>query len=175
MGSLVSLEVGKIKAEGDGEVQEAIDICDLACGLSRTISGKVIPSERPGHFMMEVYNPYGIVGVISAFNFPVAVHSWNAAIAMICGNLVLWKGAPSTPLCTIACSKIYANVLARNGFKSVACVVQGEGVEIGSLLTADKRIPVVSFTGSTKVGRIVSQVLAERFGNVILELGGNNA
>jgi len=100
---LVSLETGKIKAEGDGEVQEAIDICDLACGLSRSITGKVIPSERPGHFMMEMWNPYGIVGVISAFNFPCAVHSWNAAISLICGDLVIWKGAPSTPLTTIAC------------------------------------------------------------------------
>jgi len=155
LGSLVSLETGKIKAEGDGEVQEAIDICDLACGYSRSISGKVIPSERPGHFMMENWNPYGIVGCITAFNFPVAVHSWNTAIAMICGDQVLWKGAPSPPLCTIALTKIYSDVLSRHGFKSVVTCVQGDGIEIGEKITSDERIPVVSFTGSTKVGRIV--------------------
>ena len=155
LGSLVSLETGKIKAEGDGEVQEAIDICDLACGLSRSITGSVIPSERPGHFMLENWNPYGIVGVITAFNFPVAVHSWNAAIALICGDLVLWKGAPSTPLCTIALTKIYSDVLARHGFNSVATCVLGEGHDVGVKITEDERIPVVSFTGSTKVGGIV--------------------
>jgi len=125
--------------------------------------------------MMENWNPYGLVGVISAFNFPVAVHSWNAAIAMIGGNQVLWKGAPSTPLCTIATSKIYARVLEANGFKSVACMIQDSGAEIGSKMTSDKRLPVISFTGSTKVGRIVSQEVSKRFGKQILELGGNNA
>jgi len=159
LGSLVSLETGKIKAEGDGEVQEAIDICDLACGYSRCISGKVIPSERSGHFMMEVWNPYGIVGVISAFNFPCAVHSWNAAIALICGDLVIWKGAPSTPLTTIACQRIYANVLERHGFKSVTTVCQGIAHEVGVRMTQDKRIPVISFTGSTHVGRMVAETV----------------
>lgn len=169
------METGKIKAEGDGEVQEAIDICDLACGYSRCISGKVIPSERPGHFMMEVWNPYGIVGVISAFNFPCAVHSWNAAIALICGDLVIWKGAPSTPLTTIACQRIYANVLERHGFKSVTTVCQGIAHEIGIRMTQDKRVPVISFTGSTHVGRMVGETVQKRFGKSILELGGNNA
>lgn len=125
--------------------------------------------------MMEVWNPYGIVGVISAFNFPCAVHSWNAAIAMICGDLVIWKGAPSTPLTTIACGKIYATVLERHGFKSVSTIVQGIAHEAGQLITADKRIPVVSFTGSTHVGKIVQSVVTSRFGKCILELGGNNA
>ncbi len=164
LGSLVSLETGKIKSEGDGEVQEAIDVCDLACGYSRSIAGKVIPSERPGHMMMECWNPLGLIGVITAFNFPVAVHSWNAAIAMICGDLVMWKGAPSTPLTTIATTKIYVKVLAEHGFKSVVTCVQGDGVEIGEKMTSDKRLPLISFTGSCKVGKMVSEAVAKRFG-----------
>ena len=123
LGALISLEVGKILSEGEGEVQEAIDIMDMACGMSRTIGGKILPSERPGHFMMENWNPYGIVGVITAFNFPCAVHSWNAGIALITGNQVLWKGAPSTPLVSIAVQKIYARVLEEHGWKSVVTLV----------------------------------------------------
>jgi aldehyde dehydrogenase family 7 protein A1 len=122
LGSLISLEMGKVKSEGKGEVQEFIDICDMAVGLSRTIEGKVIPSERPGHFMMETWNPLGLIGIITAFNFPVAVYGWNAAIALICGDLMIWKGASSTTLCTIATAKIMADVLKRNGFNSVCTV-----------------------------------------------------
>eukprot|EP00345_Euplotes_harpa_P001543 CAMPEP_0168322638 /NCGR_PEP_ID=MMETSP0213-20121227/3008_1 /TAXON_ID=151035 /ORGANISM="Euplotes harpa, Strain FSP1.4" /LENGTH=510 /DNA_ID=CAMNT_0008324563 /DNA_START=37 /DNA_END=1569 /DNA_ORIENTATION=+ len=175
LGSLISLEMGKIKAEGDGEVQEVIDICDFACGLSRSLEGKILPSERPGHFMLENWNPLGIVGVISAFNFPCAVLGWNAIIGFVCGDLILWKGAPSTPLVSIATTKIIADVLKANGFNSVFSLCQGDGVEIGQLMTNDKRVPLISFTGSTHVGRIVSQVVAKRFGKCILELGGNNA
>lgn len=119
LGSLISLEMGKIKTEGDGEVQEYIDVCDMACGLSRTIEGKVLNSERPGHFMMEVWNPLGLIGVITAFNFPIAVSGWNAAIALICGDLLIWKGASTTSLCTIALGKVVADVLKKHGFNSV--------------------------------------------------------
>lgn len=173
LGSLISLEMGKIKSEGDGEVQEAIDVCDYACGLSRSLEGKVIPSERPGHFMMENWNPYGTVGIITAFNFPNAVLVWNAAIALVTGNTMIWKGAPSANLVTYATTKIFAEVLEKNGFKSVFTMCQG-GVDIGELISSDKRVPVVSFTGSTKIGRIVSETVARRFGKSILELGGNN-
>ena len=175
LGSLISLEMGKIKAEGDGEVQEVIDICDLACGLSRSLEGKVLPSERPGHFMLECWNPLGIVGVITAFNFPCAVFGWNACIGLVCGDLMLWKGAPSTPLVSIATTKIFADVLKENGFNSVCSLVQGDGIEIGELMTNDKRIPLISFTGSCKVGRHISETVSKRFGKSILELGGNNA
>jgi aldehyde dehydrogenase family 7 member A1 len=175
LGSLISLEMGKIKAEGDGEVQEVIDICDFACGLSRSLEGKVLPSERPGHFMMENWNPLGIVGVITAFNFPCAVLGWNACIGLVCGDLMLWKGAPSTPLVSVAVTKIFADVLKENGFNSVLSLCQGDGVEIGELMCNDPRIPLISFTGSTKVGRIVNQTVSKRFGKCILELGGNNA
>lgn len=122
LGSLISLEMGKIKSEGDGEVQEYIDVCDMSVGLSRTIEGKVLQSERPGHFMMEVWNPLGLIGCITAFNFPVAVSGWNAAIALICGNLMLWKGASSTSLCTIATGRIVGEVLKKHGFGSVQTV-----------------------------------------------------
>lgn len=175
LGSLISLEMGKIKAEGEGEVQEVIDICDFACGLSRSLEGKILPSERPGHFMMENWNPLGIVGVITAFNFPCAVYGWNTCIGLVCGDLMLWKGAPSTPLVSIAMTKIFADVLKENGFNSVVSLCQGDGVEIGELIAKDPRIPLVSFTGSTKVGRIVSETVHKRFGKCILELGGNNA
>jgi aldehyde dehydrogenase family 7 protein A1 len=175
LGSLISLEMGKIKAEGDGELQEIIDICDFACGLSRSIEGKILPSERPGHFMMENWNPLGIVGVITAFNFPSAVFGWNTCIGMVCGDLILWKGAPSTPLVSYALTKVFADVLKENGWNSIVSLCQGDGVEIGQLMANDKRIPLVSFTGSTNVGRIVSQAVYKRFGKCILELGGNNA
>ena len=167
--------MGKIYSEGLGEVQEAIDICDMACGLSRTIGGSVFNSERPDHFMMEVWNPLGIVGVITAFNFPCAVFGWNAAIAFITGNLVCWKGAPTTSLVTIACARIIGEVFEKNNINpNVLTVVQG-GVDVGQKMTADKRIPLISFTGSTKVGKMVQLTVAERFGKTLLELGGNNA
>lgn len=135
LGRLLSLEMGKILSEGLGEIQEVIDVCDMACGLSRTIGGSVFNSERPEHFMMEVWNPLGIVGVITAFNFPSAVFGWNAAIALICGNLVVWKGAPTTSLITIACAKIIGDVLAENKINpNVVTVVQG-GVDIGQRMT----------------------------------------
>lgn len=175
LGQLLSLEMGKIKSEGLGEVQEYIDICDMATGMSRTIDGKVLPSERPDHWMMEVWNPVGIVGVITAFNFPVAVSGWNEALALICGDLTIWKPALTACLVTIATHKIVAGVLERNGFKSVATCVCGDGPDIGNAIVEDKRIPLVSFTGSTAVGRSISEKVHARFGRTILELGGNNA
>jgi len=167
--------MGKIRSEGLGEVQEFIDICDMAVGMSRTIDGKVLPSERPGHFMMEMWNPIGNVGVITAFNFPVAVCGWNAALALICGDQVIWKGALSTSLVTVACGKIIADVLKANGWHSVLTVVTGDGSNIGNALVQDPRVSLVSFTGSTQVGRGVSADVHRRFGSTILELGGNNA
>jgi aldehyde dehydrogenase family 7 member A1 len=167
--------MGKIKSEGLGEVQEYIDICDMAVGMSRTIDGKVLNSERPGHFMMEVWNPIGNVGVITAFNFPVAVAGWNAALALICGDQVIHKGALTTSLVTIALGKIVVDVLKKHGFNSVMSVICGDGATIGNAIVTDPRVPLVSFTGSTQVGRMVSESVARRFGNTILELGGNNA
>ena len=175
LGAVVSLEMGKIKSEGLGEVQEFIDICDMATGMSRTIDGKVLPSERPDHWMMEVWNPLGIVGVITAFNFPVAVCGWNAALSLICGNMILWKPALTTCLTSVAMGKIMTEVLAKNGFKSVMTICCGDGPDIGDALVKDERIPLVSFTGSTAVGRNVSAEVHRRFGKTILELGGNNA
>mmetsp|Transcript_13279 Transcript_13279/g.13077 ORF Transcript_13279/g.13077 Transcript_13279/m.13077 type:complete len:236 (-) Transcript_13279:867-1574(-) len=131
LAQLVSLEMGKILTEGEGEVQEFIDCADMACGMSRTIEGKVLPSERPGHFMMEVWNPLGLIGVITAFNFPVAVSGWNNAIAFICGDSVIWKGASTTSLCTLALGRIMADVLKSHGFNSVLTVCQGSGATIG--------------------------------------------
>ena len=174
LGLLVSLEMGKIKSEGLGEVQEYIDICDMATGMSRTIDGKVLPSERPGHFMMEQWNPLGLVGCITAFNFPVAVAGWNAALAFICGDLMLWKPAPTTNLCAIAIQRIVNEVFAKFGFKSIQTLCCG-GADIGSLLVNDRRIPLISFTGSTAVGKKIAQDVSKRFGKSILELGGNNA
>lgn len=174
LGSLLSLEVGKIKSEGLGEVQEFIDICDMAVGMSRTIGGSVIPSERPDHFMIENWNPLGNVGIISAFNFPNAVYGWNAAISLMTGNQILWKGAETTSLLCIATNKIVTDVISQHGFGSVATLCQGTGAEVGEAMIHDERMPLVSFTGSTKTGRHVAQVLAGRFGKSILELGGNN-
>lgn len=147
----------------------------MACGLSRTIGGSVFNSERPEHFMMEVWNPLGIVGVISAFNFPCAVFGWNAAIALICGDLLTWKGAPTTSLVTVATSKIIADVLQKNKINpNVLTVVQG-GADVGQKMAEDKRIPLLSFTGSTKIGKLVKRTVDDRFGRTLLELGGNNA
>jgi len=147
----------------------------MATGMSRTIDGKVLPSERPGHFMMEVWNPLGLIGVITAFNFPVAVSGWNGAIAFICGDMMIWKGALTTSLCTIAVGKIVAEVLTKNGFNSVMTVCQGDGSTIGNKIVQDPKIQLISFTGSTSIGKRISTDVHKRFGRTILELGGNNA
>ncbi|GAB4130675.1 MAG: aldehyde dehydrogenase family protein [Bacteroidia bacterium] len=174
LGKLVSYEMGKSLQEGLGEVQEMIDICDFAVGLSRQLYGLTMHSERPKHRMYEQWHPLGIVGIISAFNFPVAVWSWNAAIAWVCGDVCVWKPSSKTPLCAIACQNIISSVLKKNNVpEGVSCVLIGNPV--GDLMNADKRVPLVSFTGSTRVGRIVSGAVAQRFGRSILELGGNNA
>jgi len=174
LGALVTLEMGKILAEGCGEVQEMIDIADFAVGLSRQLYGLTMHSERPGHRMYEQWHPLGIVGVISAFNFPVAVWSWNAMIAAVCGDCVLWRPSSETPLTAIAVEKICNRVLDRHGLKGVFNLVIGASRPIGETLIHDRRIPLVSFTGSTEVGRHVSEVVAARLGRSILELGGNN-
>jgi len=175
LGDLVSLEMGKIRAEGHGEVQEMIDICDFAVGLSRQLYGLTMHSERPGHRMYEQWHPLGVVGVITAFNFPVAVWSWNAAIAAVCGDSTLWKPSSLAPLCGIAVQKIANRVMADHGLEGIFNLVIGSGREVGDLMLNDGRLPLISFTGSTKIGRHVSQTVAGRFGRTILELGGNNA
>ncbi|KAG6528322.1 hypothetical protein ZIOFF_010475 [Zingiber officinale] len=204
LGRLVSLEMGKILPEGIGEVQEIIDMCDYAVGLSRQLNGSIIPSERPNHMMLEVWNPLGIVGVITAFNFPCAVLGWNACIALVCGNCVVWKGAPTTPLITIAMTEIVAQVLEKNNLPAAIFTSFCGGAEIGEAIARDTRIPLVSFTGSSKllltvlllylelsyikgvesatvvmciiiVGLLVQQNVHKRFGKCLLELSGNNA
>jgi aldehyde dehydrogenase (NAD+) len=175
LGELVSLEMGKIKPEGLGEVQEMIDISDFAVGLSRQLYGLTMQSERSGHRMYEQWHPLGVVGVITAFNFPVAVWSWNATIAAVCGDPVLWKPSSQVPLCGIAVQNIANRVMADHGLRGVFNLVIGTGREVGDLLLTDPRLQLISFTGSTKVGRHVSRTVAERFGRTILELGGNNA
>jgi aldehyde dehydrogenase (NAD+) len=174
LGALVSLEMGKILAEGLGEVQEMIDVADFAVGLSRQLYGLTMHSERPGHRMYEQWHPLGIVGVISAFNFPVAVWSWNAMIAAVCGNCVLWKPSEQTPLAAIAVQKLCNRVLERHGLKGIFNLVIGPPDPIGEAITQDRRLPLISFTGSTAVGRQVAEVVARRLGRTILELGGNN-
>jgi aldehyde dehydrogenase (NAD+) len=175
LGELVSIEAGKIRSEGLGEVQEMIDICDFAVGLSRQLHGLTVASERPGHRLMETWHPIGPVGVISAFNFPVAVWSWNAALAVVCGNPVIWKPSDKTPLTALACQALFARAGADTGAPAdVSQVVLGGG-EVGAALAAHEGIPVVSATGSTAMGRKVAPVVAARFGRAILELGGNNA
>lgn len=175
LGDLVSLEMGKIRAEGHGEIQEMIDICDFAVGLSRQQYGLTMQSERPGHRMFEQWHPLGVVGVITAFNFPVAVWSWNAAIAVVCGDPVIWKPSSLVPLCSIAVQHITNRVMADHGLSGVFNLVIGSGRQLGDLLLNDSRLPLISFTGSTKIGRHVSKMVADRFGRTILELGGNNA
>ncbi|MDI9818861.1 MULTISPECIES: aldehyde dehydrogenase family protein [unclassified Legionella] len=175
LGSLVSLEMGKSKQEGDGEVQEMIDIADFAVGQSRMLYGKTMHSERPQHRMYEQWHPYGIVGVISAFNFPVAVWSWNAFIAAICGNITLWKPSAKTPLCAIAVHHICNQVLRKNNCPEIFGLIIPESHEIAEAMVNDSRIPLISFTGSTAVGRQVAAKVASRLGKTILELGGNNA
>ena len=174
LGSLVSLEMGKILAEGLGEVQEMIDIADFAVGLSRQLYGLTMHSERPGHRMYEQWHPLGIVGVISAFNFPVAVWSWNAMIAAVCGDCVLWRPSSEVPLTAIAVQKICNRVFERHRLKGIFNLVIGPSNPIGETLIHDRRIPLISFTGSTEVGRRVSEAVASRLGRTILELGGNN-
>ena len=175
LGKLVSYEMGKSLQEGWGEVQEMIDICDLAVGMSRQLYGLTMHSERPMHRMYEQWHPLGIVGIISAFNFPVAVWSWNAAIAWVCGDVAVWKPSEKTPLCGVACQKIIAEVFSKNNVpEGVSCLVQG-GREIGEWLANDTRIPLISATGSTRMGKTVSAAVAARLGKSILELGGNNA
>jgi aldehyde dehydrogenase (NAD+) len=174
LGSLVSYEMGKSLQEGRGEVQEMIDICDFAVGQSRQLYGLTMHSERPSHRMYEQWHPLGIVGIISAFNFPVAVWSWNTALALVCGNVCIWKPSSKTPLCAIACQRILAKVLADNSMpEGISSLLIGNAV--GDLMNNDKRIGLVSFTGSTRIGRIVASAVANRFGRSILELGGNNA
>jgi aldehyde dehydrogenase (NAD+) len=175
LGDLVSLEMGKIRAEGHGEVQEMIDICDFAVGLSRQLYGLTMASERPGHRMMEQWHPLGVVGVITAFNFPVAVWSWNSAIAAVCGDPVVWKPAAPTPLCAVAVQHIANRVMADHGVHGVFTLAVGSGRTVGERMLHDRRLPLISFTGSTKVGQHVAGTVAQRFGRTILELGGNNA
>ena len=175
LGYLVSWEMGKSIQEGLGEVQEMIDICDFALGLSRQLYGFTMTSERESHRLYEQYHPLGLVGIISAFNFPVAVWSWNVALAWVCGNVCIWKPSEKTPLCSVACQNLIMDVLKENNIdEGVSCVVNG-GAEVGSWIADDQRISLVSATGSTKMGVNVSKKVGARLGKTILELGGNNA
>jgi len=175
LGKLVSYEMGKSLQEGYGEVQEMIDICDFAVGLSRQLNGQTIPSERPGHVMREQWHSIGVVGIISAFNFPVAVWAWNTALAWICGDVCVWKGSEKAPICTIACQNIIADVLKANNLpEGISCIINGN-YKVGEMMTTNVRIPLISATGSTRMGRIVGATVAQRFGKSLLELGGNNA
>ena len=174
LGTLVTLEMGKILAEGKGEVQEMIDIADFAVGLSRQLYGLTIASERPEHRMLEQWQPLGVVGVISAFNFPVAVWSWNALIAAVCGDCVIWKPSLKTPLTAVAVQNICDRVLSRHGWSGVFQLIIGDDATIGKRLVEDTRVPLISATGSTRMGRIVAETVARRLGRTLLELGGNN-
>ena len=175
LGKLVSYEMGKSYQEGLGEVQEMIDICDFAVGLSRQLHGLTMHSERPGHRMYEQYHPIGVVGIISAFNFPVAVWCWNTALAWICGDVCVWKGSEKTPLCSVACQNLFAEVAKENSLpEGVSCIVTGD-YKVGEMMTTDNRVPLISATGSSRMGRVVGATVAERFGKSLLELGGNNA
>lgn len=175
LGKLVSYEMGKSYQEGLGEVQEMIDICDFAVGLSRQLYGNTIHSERPGHRMYDQYHPLGIVGIITAFNFPVAVWAWNAALALVCGDVIIWKPSEKTPLCAVACQNIIAEILKENELpEGISSVVSGDA-EVGKWIAEDERIPLVSATGSTRMGKQVAVTVANRLGKSLLELGGNNA
>ena len=175
LGTLVSYEMGKSFQEGLGEVQEMIDICDFAVGLSRQLHGLTMHSERPEHRMYEQYHPLGIVGIISAFNFPVAVWSWNVALSWVCGNVTIWKPSEKTPLCSIICQRLISDVLKENKIpEGVSSVINGD-YKIGELLSSDNRIPLISATGSTRMGRKVAAKVGSRLGKTLLELGGNNA
>ena len=175
LGSLVALEMGKIKPEGDGEVQEMIDIADFAVGQSRMLYGYTMHSERPGHRMYDQYHPLGLVGIISAFNFPVAVWAWNSFLAAICGDVTIWKPSPKTPLSAIASMNICNEALKASGFPDIFFLFNDAGTDIAQNFVDDRRIPLISFTGSTKVGRVVGERVAQRMGRSLLELGGNNA
>ncbi len=175
LGRLVSLEMGKIASEGLGEVQEMIDICDFAVGLSRQLYGSTMHSERPVHRMYEQWHPMGIVAIITAFNFPVAVWSWNSALAAVCGDSMIWKPSPKTPLCALATQRLLEPIVKAHGLAGLFSLVLGPDAEIGERLVADPRVPIVSATGSSRMGKRVGQVVASRFGRSILELGGNNA
>jgi aldehyde dehydrogenase (NAD+) len=174
LGRLVTLEAGKILAEGEGEVQEMIDIATFAAGLSRQLYGSTMPSERPGHRMYEQWHPLGVVGVITAFNFPVAVWSWNALIAMVCGDTVVWKPSLKTPLTAVAVQRICGDVLERHGWDGVSNLVIGMDDVVGARLIRDRRVPLISATGSVRMGQQVAPIVAERLGRSLLELGGNN-
>ena len=174
LGDLIALEAGKIRAEGHGEVQEMIDVCDFAVGLSRQLYGLTMASERPGHRMFEQWHPLGPIGAITAFNFPMAVWSWNAAIAAVCGDPVIWKPSEHTPLCAVAVQNIANRVMDDHGVSGVFNLLVGGG-DLGAALAADRRLPLISFTGSTRVGRKVATEVAGRLGRCLLELGGNNA
>lgn len=175
LGKLVSYEMGKSLQEGYGEVQEMIDICDFAVGLSRQLNGQVIPSERPGHIMREQWHPLGVVGIISAFNFPVAVWAWNTALAWVCGDVCVWKASEKVPLCSVACQNIIASILKDNNLpEGISSIITGD-YKVGEMMTTDHRVALVSATGSIRMGRIVGTTVAERFGKSLLELGGNNA
>ena len=175
LGELVSYEMGKSLQEGLGEVQEMIDICDFAVGLSRQLHGLTMHSERPGHRMYEQYHSLGVVGIISAFNFPVAVWNWNTALAWVCGDVCVWKASEKTPVCAIACQNIWNEIAKENNLpEGISCIINGN-FKVGEMMTQDDRVPLVSATGSTRMGRIVGAKVAERFGKSLLELGGNNA
>jgi len=175
LGELVSYEMGKSLQEGLGEVQEMIDICDFAVGLSRQLHGFTMHSERPGHRMYDQYHPLGIVGIISAFNFPVAVWAWNTALSWICGDVCVWKASEKAPLCSIACQNIIADVLKDNKLpEGISCIINGD-YKVGEYMTTDKRMALISATGSIRMGKIVAKTVAERLGRSLLELGGNNA
>lgn len=175
LGSLVALEMGKSKPEGDGEVQEMIDIADFAVGQSRMLYGYTMHSERPGHRMYEQYQPLGLVGIISAFNFPVAVWAWNAFLAAICGDICIWKPSNKTPLTAIATMKICNAALKDAGFPDIFFLINDAGTALSQTLVEDRRVPLISFTGSTQIGRVVAEKVAHRLGRCLLELGGNNA
>ncbi len=175
LGKLVTLEMGKILAEGEGEVQEMIDIADFAVGQSRMLYGFTMHSERPNHRMFDQYHPYGVVGIITSFNFPVAVWAWNALIAAICGDVNLWKPSSKAPLCGIAVQNIIAPIVDKYDLKGVFSMVIGKGSEIGEKMINDKRIPLISATGSTRMGKRIGEAVGKRLGRSILELGGNNA
>src|SRR6266498_1891464 len=174
LGDLVTMEMGKIRVEGHGEVQEMIDICDFAVGQSRMLYGLSMHSERPAHRMYEQWHPLGILGLVTAFNFPVAVWSWNSTLAAVCGDTIIWKPSSYTPLTAIAVTHIANNVMADHGLRGIFNLVIGSGRDVGELLLNDNRVKLVSFTGSTKIGVHVSEAVAHRFGRTILELGGNN-
>jgi aldehyde dehydrogenase (NAD+) len=175
LGELVTLEMGKIRTEGLGEVQEMIDICDFAVGLSRQLYGLAMHSERPGHRMYEQWHPLGPIGIITAFNFPVAVWSWNSAIAAVCGDTMVWKPSPATPLTAIAVQHICNRVMGDHGVSGIFNLCIGPNQTVGEQMIGDRRLPLISFTGSIRVGRHVAETVARRLGRALLELGGNNA